>query len=70
MEVIYLNPLIESSKNAYELVRKLMDLRDSGYTHVKANNDRHKIGYLLYMIVGMSKHGCTYSEIVDELLQY
>ena len=49
---------------------KLKKLKETGCNYVKANNDKHKIGSLMYDIVSMSKHGYKYPEIVAELMRY
>lgn len=70
MNDYYLNNLITQSESAYDLVMKLKKLRETGCNYVKANNDKHKIGNLMFDIVSMSKHGYKYPEIVAELMHY
>lgn len=70
MNDYYLNNLITQSESAYDLVMKLKKLKETGCNYVKANNDKHKIGNLMFDIVSMSKHGYKYPEIVAELMRY
>lgn len=70
MNDYYLNNLITQSDSAYDLVMELKKLKETGCNYVKANNDKHKIGNLMFDIVSMSKHGYKYSEIVAELMRY
>ena len=70
MNDYYLNNLITQSESAYDLVMKLKKLKETGCNYVKANNDKHKIGNLMFDIVSMSKHGYKYHEIVAELMRY
>ena len=70
MNDYYLNNLITQSDSAYDLVMKLKKLKETGCNYVKANNDKHKMGSLMYDIVSMSKHGYKYPEIVAELMRY